>query len=107
TVKGYAVSGGGRAVVRVDVSADGGSTWQEAELKPTSQPLNRTWAWTLWEASILIPKGSEKEGMKLVCKAVDSGYNVQPEQPGPIWNIRGVLSNSWHRVEVKVTEEEE
>lgn len=41
TVKGYAAAGGGRAVVRVDVSADGGETWTTAELKPTSQPLYR------------------------------------------------------------------
>ncbi|CAL5354438.1 unnamed protein product [Camellia sinensis] len=30
TVKGYAVSGGGRAIKRVDVSIDGGRTWVEA-----------------------------------------------------------------------------
>ncbi|XP_028096305.1 uncharacterized protein LOC114296218 [Camellia sinensis] len=30
TVKGYAVSGGGRAIERVDVSIDGGRTWVEA-----------------------------------------------------------------------------
>lgn len=41
TVKGYALAGGGRAVVRVDVSADGGETWISADLKPTSQPLYR------------------------------------------------------------------
>eukprot|EP00752_Nemacystus_decipiens_P016390 g14652.t1 len=104
TVKGYAVAGGGRAVVRVDVSADGGETWTTAELKPTSQPLYRTWAWTLWEASLPVPK--DKGEMKLVCKAVDAGYNSQPERPEPIWNIRGVLSNSWHRVDVKVSEDE-
>lgn len=41
TVQGYALAGGGRAVVRVDVSADGGETWISAELKPTTQTLNR------------------------------------------------------------------
>ena len=41
TVQGYALAGGGRAVVRVDVSADGGETWITAELKPTTQTLNR------------------------------------------------------------------
>lgn len=41
TVQGYALAGGGRAVVRVDVSADGGETWISAELKPTAQTLNR------------------------------------------------------------------
>lgn len=66
--------------------------------------LNRTWAWTLWEASLPVPKG--KGEMKLVCKAVDAGYNSQPERPEPIWNIRGVLSNSWHRVDLKVSEDE-
>ncbi|CAM9895014.1 unnamed protein product, partial [Discosporangium mesarthrocarpum] len=65
----------------------------------------RTWAWTLWEAKLPLPK--EQDGnVKLVCKAVDAGYNVQPEEAGPIWNIRGVLSNSWHKVQVKIAEEE-
>lgn len=105
TVQGYALAGGGRAVVRVDVSADGGETWISAELKPTNQTLNRTWAWTLWEASLPVPKG--KGEMKLICKAIDAGYNSQPERPEPIWNIRGVLSNSWHRVGLKISDEEE
>eukprot|EP00955_Chlamydomonas_euryale_P076065 362537-Chlamydomonas_euryale.AAC.1 len=30
--RGYAFSGGGRDVVRVDVSADGGTTWTSAEV---------------------------------------------------------------------------
>ncbi|CAM9239957.1 unnamed protein product [Chrysoparadoxa australica] len=116
TVKGYALAGGGRAVVRVDVSADGGKTWHTAELKPTGQELNRTWAWTLWEHEVPIAEGSKEVGrgvkalarltlsapshlisqVQLVCKAVDAGYNVQPESSGPIWNLRGVLCNSWH-----------
>ena len=33
-VSGYAYSGGGRRIVRVDVSADGGESWTTAELKP-------------------------------------------------------------------------
>ena len=66
---------------------------------------DRTWAWTLWEASLPIPKG--KGEMKLVCKAVDASYNSQPERPEPIWNIRGVLSNSWHRVGLKISDEDD
>ena len=42
TVKGVAWSGGGREVIRVDVSCDGGKTWQVAELtKDEEQPLGR------------------------------------------------------------------
>lgn len=32
SVKGYAWSGGGRGIVRVDVTADGGKTWHTAGL---------------------------------------------------------------------------
>lgn len=68
TVRGFAWSGGGRAVIRVDVTADGGETWHTATLEPTEEhedgqngeadsftqfgPWNRTWSWRIWEASI-------------------------------------------------------
>jgi sulfite oxidase len=32
TVKGYAYAGGGRGILRVDVSIDGGRTWRDAQL---------------------------------------------------------------------------
>ena len=41
TVRGYAFSGGGHAIVRVDVSADGGKTWQTAELIKEGGKRNR------------------------------------------------------------------
>ncbi len=53
SVRGVAWSGGGREVVRVDVSADGGRTWITAELGPdTTQPLGRAWAWKQWEVGM-------------------------------------------------------
>ncbi|XP_058678067.1 sulfite oxidase, mitochondrial [Ammospiza caudacuta] len=99
TVKGYAWSGGGREVVRVDVSLDGGRTWREAELGPRPE-RGRGWAWALWELRAPVPAGARLE---IVCKAVDRSYNVQPDTVGPIWNLRGVLSNAWHRVPITVT----
>ncbi|XP_072521982.1 sulfite oxidase, mitochondrial isoform X2 [Salminus brasiliensis] len=108
TVKGYAWSGGGREVVRVDVSVDGGKTWHVAELQSgekqqqpsASPPPGRAWAWKLWEITIPLPEGAQE--LELVCKAVDSSYNSQPDSVAPIWNLRGVLSNAWHRVKVNV-----
>lgn len=47
-VKGYAWSGGGRRVVRVDVSADGGQTWVPAQLHSEDDTLHKAWGWTLW-----------------------------------------------------------
>ncbi|XP_068598095.1 sulfite oxidase, mitochondrial [Brachionichthys hirsutus] len=107
TVKGYAWSGGGREVVRVDVSLDGGETWQVAELKgggTGDAPPGRAWAWKLWEVTAPLPAGSRE--LEIVCKAVDSSYNMQPDTVGPIWNLRGVLSNAWHSVRVEITEDE-
>ncbi|KAG8431620.1 hypothetical protein GDO86_017880, partial [Hymenochirus boettgeri] len=100
TVKGYAWSGGGREIVRVDVSVDGGKTWRVAELIGEKQKDGRAWAWKLWQLNVpLPPKGSD---FTIICKAVDSSYNVQPDTVAPIWNLRGVLNNAWHRVQVTV-----
>ncbi|KAK3747546.1 hypothetical protein QZH41_004806 [Actinostola sp. cb2023] len=102
TIRGYAWSGGGRGIVRVDVSLDGGKTWSTANLEGVKQRDGRAWAWSLWEATLPIPSGLSK--LAIVCKAVDSSYNVQPDNVAPIWNLRGVLSNAWHRVDVNVEE---
>lgn len=32
---------------------------------------------------------------------VDSAANVQPENVADIWNLRGILNTSWHRVRVR------
>jgi len=102
TVKGYAWSGGGKGIVRVDVSGDGGQEWHTAELiNPTEQKPGHAWAWTLWQAKIPLAKDYEGK-MNITCKAVDSSYNTQPEALGPIWNLRGVLNNAWHKVNVDI-----
>ena len=50
SVRGVAWSGGGREVIRVDVSSDGGKTWNTATVNSEEQqPLGRAWAWKLWE----------------------------------------------------------
>lgn len=113
TIKGYAWSGGGREVVRVDVSVDGGNTWKIAQLKCSdkggdggiSPPPGQAWAWKLWELTVPLPEDMKE--MEIVCKAVDSSYNMQPDTILPIWNLRGVLSNAWHKVKVRIQEDEE
>ncbi|KAK6750357.1 hypothetical protein RB195_002373 [Necator americanus] len=102
-VGGYAWSGGGRGIIRVEVSGDGGKTWQLAELEQDeSQDVDHMWSWTLFRASIKIPEGADK--MELVVKATDRAYNTQPETPSGIWNLRGLINNAWHRVEVEIVD---
>jgi len=106
TVKGWAYSGGGRNILRVDVSADGGETWVPAELgEGSSQKYNKSWAWTFWEAEVDIPPALARPGesVELVCRAVDSSCNQQPERLDSVWNLRGILNNAYHRVQVKLT----
>ncbi|KAI5741315.1 hypothetical protein M8J76_012407 [Diaphorina citri] len=88
-VQGYAWSGGGKAIVRVDVTIDQGRTWHVANFtgQDSQAPLTRHWGWTLWRATIPVdPKTKEVE---IWSKAVDSSYNTQPESFANIWNLRG------------------
>eukprot|EP01137_Pigoraptor_chileana_P034313 Opistho-2@26671 len=104
TMKGYAYSGGGRGIIRVDVSVDGGKSWFTANLNKggIEQKHNRGWAWALWEADVPLPKERPCGEFDLCCKAVDSSYNTQPDTIAPEWNLRGILTNAWHRVHVQV-----
>lgn len=113
-LKGYSFSGGGNAIIRVDVSADGGKSWTNAELQGEEHddeknfnvqniPFRRTYSWTLWTALVEIPTPSPHEGFaELVVKAVDESYNSQPENSASIRNVRGILNNSWHKMKFKL-----
>jgi sulfite oxidase len=80
---------------------NGGKTWNAAVLNQPKQPLYKTFAWTFWEATLPIPENHDGN-VEIICKAVDTSYNVQPDNVEGIWNLRGVLSNAWHRVQVVV-----
>jgi sulfite oxidase len=96
-VQGYAYSGGGRGIVRVDVSTDGGRTWKQAQMQVDKPKGTRTWAWTLWNVNLPKEEVAGKES-ELVVKAVDEAYNTQPEGFDATWNFRGLLGSAWHRV---------
>ncbi|KAL0901071.1 hypothetical protein ABMA27_006393 [Loxostege sticticalis] len=100
-LKGYAYSGGGAKILRVDVSADQGKTWIEATPAAVDPaPHKQHYSWTLWAATVPAPKGQKE--VELWVKATDSNFNTQPERFDDIWNIRGILSNAYHRIKVKV-----
>jgi sulfite oxidase len=102
-VKGYAWSGGGRGINRVDISSDGGQSWKDAELQANKkQEWGQQWAWTKWET--FIPVSKDQKELEIVCKAVDSAYQVQPESMLGIYNVRGVLVNAWQKIKVKLDE---
>ena len=91
-IRGYAVATA-REIVRVDVSCDGGRSWNLAELEESSP-----WSWTFWRASLDLPKGEHE----LAVRAWDSAGQTQPAAPDDTWNFKGYLSAAWHRVRVSV-----
>ncbi|MFN2455610.1 MAG: molybdopterin-dependent oxidoreductase [Pyrinomonadaceae bacterium] len=92
-IKGYAMAGGDRRIERVDVSIDGGETWTTAAL-PEDRPA---WVWSLWEAALDLPPGEHE----IIARAWDSAANTQPEHARHLWNFKGYMNNSWHRVRVR------
>ncbi|XP_034943069.1 sulfite oxidase [Chelonus insularis] len=108
SVKGYAWSGGGKKIIRVDLTVDKGKTWHTADylIHDENAKEGRHWAWTLWHADIpikhIIDKNNNNPEIEIWAKAVDASYNVQPENFENIWNLRGLLCNAYHRVKVKV-----
>ena len=94
TLRGYATASG-RAVLRVDVSPDGGRTWSQAALEDHG---GSRWSWVFWNATLDLPKG-ERE---LVVRAWDESGQTQPAAADEVWNFRGYLSSAWHRVGVLV-----
>jgi sulfane dehydrogenase subunit SoxC len=88
---GRAWSGWGR-IVRVEVSTDGGTSWQDATLG--EQPTPTEWVpWRVtWEA--------EPGAHELVVRATDDAGNVQPLEQS--WNHHGFQNNAVQRVPVTV-----
>lgn len=91
-VTGYAIAGGARTIARVDVSGDGGETWQQADLLTDQGP----WAWRRWQTSLTLGPGRAE----LVARAWDTSATTQPEDAGPIWNYQGYMNNAWPRLRV-------
>ena len=91
-ITGYALAGDDRDIARVDVSADGGRTWVQADLGASAGP----WAWRLWRTALDLPAGETV----ITARAWDTAANVQPEHAEHLWNPKGYINNSWARLTV-------
>ncbi|KXN85866.1 Sulfite oxidase [Leucoagaricus sp. SymC.cos] len=84
-VKGYALSAPTGNVTVVEVSVDGGQTWEKTKI--TYQ--EGKFSWTIWEGEI--PCNAESGTVN--SRAIDSSGHVQPKMGQ--WNLRGVAFNGW------------
>ena len=87
------------------LSGDGGRTFAPARITrrpPDDSPsMTQSFGWTLWEAEVPVHGGAGGEA-ELCVKAVDSALNCQPESEFSQWTFRGIATNAWHRVRVKL-----
>ncbi|KAJ1543165.1 hypothetical protein HK405_009471 [Cladochytrium tenue] len=129
-VQGYAYSGGGRRVTRVELSVDDGRTWtlaprvvhsggakasasSESGLAPRHGV--RYWCWFLWdvEVELTLPEiawarqdgGNDDvpagEVVQVAEVLVRCWDAAQNTQPRDItWNLLGMMNNNWYRVKL-------
>ena len=91
-LEGRAWSGWG-PIERVEVSLDGGATWDDAELgEQVGERAWRGWSYA-W--------GSPTPGSHVICsRATDAAGNAQPLEPA--WNLKGFANNEVERLQVTV-----
>ncbi|MDC8450148.1 MAG: sulfite oxidase [Nitrospira sp.] len=93
TIQGVAWSGGTN-IVKVELSLDGGRTWEPARLVGEDPP----YAWRQWQ---FLWKTKTPGPVSILCRATDARGETQPEMSP--WNPSGFLWNGWDRVTVTVT----
>jgi len=105
TVKGYAYSGGGRKVTRVEVSLDDGKSWILCDLKHPEEPTRygKYWCWCFWQVGVDVMDLLKCK--EIVVRAWDAAMNTQPQHL--IWNVMGMMNNSWFRVKIGMSKSEE
>jgi DMSO/TMAO reductase YedYZ molybdopterin-dependent catalytic subunit len=93
----FAVSGvasaGDRGIARVEVSADGGTTWVDAELERGVEGTGDL-TWVRWRAEIA---STQAGSITLACRATDDAGNVQDGTPRPALPSG---ATGWHRTVV-------
>ena len=97
-VAGYAYTGGGRFISRVEVSTDCGLHWHLAKIdrkeRPTDYGMYWCWIWFAYS----VPMSELAECKEIWCRAFDDSNNLQPEQP--TWNLMGMGNNPIFKVKV-------
>ena len=95
---GYAYTGGGRKVTRVEITTNGGVNWQMCELVRKERPTDHDmyWCWLWW--SLKIPVADLVGCKEISCRAWDESHNAQPNDP--TWNLMGMGNNQVFKVRV-------
>mmetsp|Transcript_14862 Transcript_14862/g.28295 ORF Transcript_14862/g.28295 Transcript_14862/m.28295 type:complete len:911 (+) Transcript_14862:257-2989(+) len=97
-VGGYAYTGGGRRITRVELTTDGGKHWEVCKINQIERPTDygMYWCWIWWTFDLPV---ADLVGCKEIwCRAWDESNNCQPNDP--TWNLMGMGNNQAFRIKV-------
>lgn len=94
-VKGVALNDGQVPITSVQVSADGGKSWQDASIEQPPTPF----AWYRWKTHVDLDAGEHQ----LMVRATDAEGRTQPMDGTVRWNPKGYEWNGVDRVTVTVS----
>jgi len=109
--KGYAYSGGGRRITRVEVTLDKGKSWRLADIEYAEDRyrnyekdlyggrMDMSWretcfCWCFW--SVDLTKEELSNAKDIFVRSMDESMNVQPRDM--YWSVLGMMNNPWFRV---------
>jgi nitrate reductase (NAD(P)H) len=78
-VEGYAYTGGGRKITRVEITVDDGKHWQLCNITRHEKPnrFGRYWCWIFWDITLdFVDIVGSKD---IAVRAWDNSMNTQPQ----------------------------
>ena len=101
-IHGWAIGHFGAKIKSIKISFDQGQTWHEVRnLKYNENEIGKVFGWTLWNYDL---PSDLKGDQEIWVKAEDCEGNSQPKNCEEIWNFRGLMTNSIHKIKITITE---
>jgi sulfite oxidase len=102
-IKGWAIGTYGSPIRTIEVSFDNGNTWEKVEnVKYNENHFKKAFGWTLWQHNIEKEKLNSKDNISISVRSEDRDGNKQPTTSEEIWNIRGLMNNSIHKIKINL-----
>ena len=100
TIKGWAFGTNGNEIFSVELSFDEGKTWELVKkMKFDYNDDGKVFGWTKWDHTIDLRKIYSKK-LNIWVRTKDLQGNEQPVDCSKIFNFRGIMNNSIHKVEL-------
>lgn len=117
TIQGYAYTGGGRRITRVEVTLDDGKTWSLSDIKYPEDlyriyPIeyhpyfgkidlsitDMSFSWCFWSLDIDAKSLLDQDISFIAVRAMDEALSVMPRDM--YWNATSMMNSWWYRVAI-------